>query len=765
MAFSSRTVRVLALVGLFVAAAMAGTASGVIFGFAAEPAEISRLDDYLPNTITRVYGREDSSVGEFASERRLVVSYDDVAPVLREAVVAVEDDAFFEHRGFRPTRMVLALVRDVLSRGVTPGRSTITQQLARNLFRNTIGFSRRPNAIIDTLGWERKIKETLAAVQIEKRYTKEQILTMYLNQIAWGHGAYGAEAASRLYFAKSASDLSLNEAATLAGIIQAPARQSPYADMVVATAHRNLALDRMAEVGYISTEAMEAAKAEPIVTRGQPARPRSVAPYFLEAIRIHLEDRYGSTALYEDGLTVRTGLDLDLQAVANRALDRQIRRIDQLHGYRRPTENVLDDSTTLENYRHARWPRSLLVEDVVPALVMGIDGTTLQVRVGDYLGSIARSGYSWTRQAARDVAAAGDLVAVIVGQVDEEARTFDAALTQVPQVQGAVVAIENGTGQVLALIGGEDFQRSQFNRAIQAQRQVGSLFKPFVVTAAVDRGYTAQSLLDDSPASFDVGPDQPPYEPENYDHEYHGLITLRETIEGSRNVPTIRLMDALGPPAVVEYARNLGISSPLPEFLSVAIGAAEASLIEMVSAYSAFPNQGIRMEPRLVLEVVDREGTTLEQHRPVPREAIRADTAYIVTNLLHGVIQRGTAASARTLDWPLGGKTGTTDDYTDAWFIGFDPDITVGVWIGYDEKRTLGDGQTGTQAALPVWREIMASWIARRRAESPEPPEFLRPSNIVSIETELGEEQFIAGTELSTLVEAARRDAADAPAN
>jgi len=741
------TVRVVGLVALFVVAAVAGTASGIVFAFAGDSAEIEQLDDYLPSTITRVYGRDGATVGEFATERRLIVSYDEIAPVLREAVIAVEDHKFFDHSGFRPTRMAYALVRDVLSSGVTPGGSTITQQLARNLFRDSIGFTRNRDAIIDTSGWERKIRETIAAVQIEKRYTKEQILTMYLNQVAWGWRAYGVEAASRLYFAKPASDLTLNEAATLAGMIQAPARQNPYTDMETAVVHRNSALSRMRTVGYITAEEEEVARAEPIVTRGQPSRTPSVAPYFLESIRIHLEDRYGSDAIFEDGLVVHTGLDVELQAAANRALDRQVRRVDRLHGYRGPLTNVLEDEETLEDYANSSWSGSLAADEVLPALVMGVDAAAIQVRIGSYLGSIPRDGYSWTRRTAGDLVRQGDLVEVIVSAVDEDAGTFTAELTQVPEVQGAVVAIENRTGEVLALIGGEDFVRSQFNRATQAERQVGSLFKPFVATAAIDRGYTTQSLLDDSPASFDVGPDQPPYEPENYDHEYHGMITLRDVLQGSRNVPTIRLMEALGPREVVGYARRLGISSPLPEFLSVAIGAAEASLIEMVSAYSAFPNQGVRMEPRLVLEVTDREGSTLEMHRPAGQEALRADTAYIVTSLLEGAVQSGTAVSARALDWPLGGKTGTTDDYTDAWFIGFDPDITVGVWIGYDQKRSLGNGQTGSQAALPVWREIMASWIERRRAELEEPPDFVRPSNIVTVDTSLGEDIFIAGTE------------------
>jgi len=307
------------------------------------------------------------------------------------------------------------------------------------------------------------------------------------------------------------------------------------------------------------------------------------------------------------------------------------------------------------------------------------------------------------------------------------------------------------------MVGGTNFETSQFNRATQALRQVGSLFKPFVYAAAIDRGYTARSEIDDSPVSFDVGPDQPPYEPKNYDHEYHGMVTLREALEGSRNIPTVQLMQALGPTEVVRYAQQLGITSPLPPYLSVAIGAAEATLLEMASAYSAFPNQGVRMTPLSVLEVVDRDGNTLEQHRSEPHQAIRADTAYITTNLLEGVVQRGTGVGARALDWPLGGKTGTTDDYTDAWFLGFDPDITVGVWVGFDQKRPIGTDQTGAAAALPIWTAVMRAWIDQQRAARPTRPEFPRPGNIVTVATADGPEVFIAGTEPIGL------DAAGAP--
>ncbi|MFO7302715.1 MAG: PBP1A family penicillin-binding protein [Acidobacteriota bacterium] len=732
-----RLLRGFGIVVLFLATAVAGTAGGVLFAFAGDLPEIEALDDYTPGVITRVIGRDGSIVGEFASERRQIIGYDDIPLVLRQAIMAAEDQDFETHGGIHPLLMAWAAVNDVVSTRRTPGRSTITQQLARQLFPESLGFER---------AWIRKIREALVAIQIEKRYTKEEIFTMYCNKVAWGYRTYGVEAASQLYFGKSARDLTLEEAATLAGMLPAPQRLNPYSNMEAALRRRAYTLDRMAEEGYITREEAEAAKARPIVTRGEPTPPPSLSRYFLDGIRTHLEQRYGAQAVDEGGLTVRTGLDPLLQTAANEALDAGLRRLDKLRGFRRPDRNLLDEELDPETWRHPRWPRELSTGVILPAVVLGVEQGDISIRIGAATGTIGTAGYRWTRRRAADLVRRGDIIEARILEIDEETGRFTAELEQPPEIQGAVVALENRTGQILAMVGGSDFSRSQFNRAVQAQRQVGSLFKPFVYAAAIDRGYTAESIIDDSPASFFAGPNQPPYQPRNYDHEYRGPITLRQALAQSRNVPAVRLMEALGPSQVIGYARRMGIQSPLPEYLSVAIGAAEANLLEITSAYSAFPNQGVRMEPLWLLEVLDRDGTVLEQHRPQAHVALRADTAYIMTSMLQSVVQNGTAVSAASLRWPLGGKTGTTDDYTDAWFIGFDPEITVGVWVGYDQKRTIGQGQTGTTAALPIWREIMAKWIEARR-ERGDVPEFERPGNVVTVETASGAEVFIAGTE------------------
>jgi penicillin-binding protein 1A len=742
----TRLVRSFGLVALFVAVAAAGTASGVLFAFAGDLPAIEALDDYSPGVITRVLGRDGSVVGEFATERRQVVTYEQIPEVLRHAIMAAEDQDFMTHGGFHPILMAYAAINDVVRSGRTPGRSTITQQLARQLFPESLGFER---------AWIRKIKEALVAIQIEKRYTKEEILTMYCNKVPWGNRTYGVEAASQLYFGKPARELTLEEAATLAGMLPAPQRLNPYSNIEASARRRAYTLDRMVEEGYVTAEEAAAAKARPIVTRGEPSQPPSISRYFVEMIRTDLEAKYGTQAVYEGGLRVRTGLDPMLQRAANKALDDGLRRIDRQRGFRRPARNILADKGDLDTWRDPRWPRELTEGEIVPALVMEVLGTDIHVRIGRSAGVIERSGYQdWSRRPARDLVRPGDVIEVGIRSIDAETGRFSATLEQMPEVEGALVALDNRTGQILAMVGGVNFVRSQFNRATQAQRQVGSLFKPFVYAAAIDRGYTADSILDDSPASFVAGPNQPPYEPRNYDREYKGPISLRDALAQSRNVPAIRLMEALGPRQVIGYARRMGMTSPIPEVLSVAIGASEATLLEITSAYSAFPNQGIRMEPLSVLEVVDRDGNVLEQHRPQAHEALRADTAYIMTNLLQGVVQRGTAASAASLNWPLGGKTGTTDDYTDAWFVGFDPDITVGVWVGLDQKRPIGNNQTGTYAALPIWRQVMAEWIATRRGQG-DPPDFERPGNIVTTETATGTEVFIAGTEPETPAPAA----------
>jgi len=709
---------------LFVGAALAGTASGVLFAYSDDLPAISALDAYRPDTITRVLGNDGSTVGEFATERRVVLRYDEIPPLMRQAVLSAEDSGFFEHFGLSITGLARAAVTNVVEMRKAGGASTLTQQLARKLF------------LTDQKTWERKVKELLLSVQIEKRYTKEEIFTLYCNQMYFGHGAYGVEAAAQLYFGKPVKEVAVEEAALIAGILQGNVRQSPYVNMSAAVRRRNYTLDRMATEGFITAAAAAEAKTRPIVTRGDPARESSFAPYYVEEVRKHLEARYGAQQLYESGLTVTTPLDPRLQRIATRALDAGLRRVDKRRtGFRRAQLKAVASGAEIATYRHERWNRPMAAGDIVPAIVERVDAAGrapghATLRIGALNAELTRESFQWTRRTyAAQIVGEGDLVDVELLTVDGTTGTATVRLEQTPLLEGAVVAVENRTGHVLAMVGGFSFQRSKFNRATQAMRQIGSTFKPILYTAAIDRGLTPATMLVDEPHAFEVGTGQPLYEPRNYDGKFDGPLTLRTALERSRNVPAVLVMEMLGPAQVAPYATRFGLPGELPPYLSSALGAGESTLLALTSAYSAFPNHGVRMEPAQVLSVSDREGVTLEEHTPVARDAIRADTAYVMTSLLRGVVQRGTAASAAALKWPLAGKTGTVNDYTDAWFVGFDPEITLGVWLGHDEKKPIGNGETGTTAALPIWIDIMRGWLEDRDREHP--PEFEAPGNIV----------------------------------
>jgi len=704
---------------------MLGIVSGVLFAYAGDLPQVSALDNYSPSTITRIYASGGQVIGEFATQRRVVVGYDDINPILRQAIIATEDAEFDRHFGINIWRMVVAAVVDLAERRRAQGASTLTQQLARNL-KEQFGLTNEKSL-------ERKIREIILAIQIEKRYTKKEIFTIYCNQMYLGHGAYGVEAASRLYFQKSNKQLSLEEAALVAGIFQIPERQSPFVDMKRATQRRNVVLQRMADERYITQAQADASKQKAIVTRGQPNQPPGIAPFFVEEVRKHLERQYGAKVLYENGLAVRTTLDTTLQDTANKALEHGLRTIDKRHGYRKPKRNIVAEGHTIDGFKDERWNRPIAPGDVVPAIVVSAPKTgAARVRIGRYRADVGKEGFAWTRRtSAADLFKPGDLIDVAVTKLDEAAGTATVTLEQTPLVEGALLAIDNRTGQIKAMVGGWSFNRSKFNRAVQAYRQMGSTFKPIVYTAAIDRGFTPTSILIDSPVTYAAGNGQT-YSPHNYDHRFEGAITLRWALEESRNVPAIKMMDTLGPKNVLEYAKRFGFEEEFPPYLPIALGAGDGTLLEVTSAYSTFPNQGVRMKPFDVLTVKDRNGNLLEENRGEPSDVIRADTAFVMTNLLRGVLVRGTAIRAASLasQWPLAGKTGTVDDNTDAWFIGFDPDITVGVWVGLDEKKSMGGQEQGALAALPIWMEFMKAYIDGR-PDKDDPPEFAAPGNIV----------------------------------
>ena len=504
------------IVALFIVVAMLGVISGVMFAYAGDLPQVSALDNYSPSTITRIYASGGQVIGEFATQRRVVVGYDEINPVLRQAIIATEDAEFDRHFGVNIWRIFVAAVTDVVERRRAQGASTLTQQLARNL-KEQFGLTNEKS-------FERKVREAILAIQIEKRYTKKEIFTIYCNQMYLGHGAYGVEAASRLYFNKSNKQLSLEEAALIAGIFQTPERQSPFVDMKRATQRRNVVLQRMADERYITQAQADAAKQKPIVTRGQPNQPPGIAPFFVEEVRKHLERQYGAKVLYENGLSVTTTLDAGLQDLANqRARARAARATTSATagGGRRATSSpsITRSTRSRTTAGTGRWRSAT---SCPPSSSRRRRPARRALRIGRYHADLDRDGYAWTRRtSAADLFKPGDLIDVAITKLDEATGTATVTLEQTPLAEGALVAIDNRTGQIKAMVGGWSFSRSKFNRAVQAYRQLGSTFKPIVYTAAIDRGFTPSSIIIDAPVSYAAGNGQI-YSPHNYDHKFLG---------------------------------------------------------------------------------------------------------------------------------------------------------------------------------------------------------------------------------------------------
>ena len=742
------TLRRVVVTALFAATVIGGALLGVFFAFESDLPQVTSLEDFKPNIITQVFANDGSVIGEFAIEKRVVVAFQDIPPVLRNAIVAVEDADFWKHIGINFWRIPGAALANLRSGRYSQGFSTLTMQLTRLLF---LTPEKTP---------ERKIKEVILAFQIEKNFTKEEILTLYCNQIYFGNGNYGVEAASRFLFGKAVKDVTLEEAALVAGIAQSPMRQSPIENPERALQRRNHVLDRMAEEKYVSREEAEAAKAKPIALRLR-RDPPSVAPHFVEEVRKYLEREYGSQRIYQGGLRVYTTLDPKAQRAALRAVRTGLRAIDRrARGFVKPEASALGpDGLLPEPLRLDEWDWPFGEGDVVRGVVIASDRLSAVVQVGGYRGRLLPADVAWTRRASvSDALPRGAIAPFRIVALSDVAGRREARLQleQEPKVEGALIAIDVHTGAVRAMVGGYDFEKSKFNRATQALRQVGSAFKPIVYAAALETlGYTPATILIDSPLSFPNQWDGSVWSPQNYDGVFQGPIPLRRAVEQSRNIPAVRTLQAVGIEKGIEYARRLGLSSELPPYLPIALGAGEATLAEMTAAFGTFANQGLRMRPFLIDRITDREGNVIEQTLPRATDALRADTAFILTSLLRGVADHGTAARARRLRRPIAGKTGTTNDFTDAWFIGYEPSLAAGVWVGFDEKKdSLGPRADGGTIALPIWMEFWAAVMSERPIE-----EYPIPGNVVFVPVdEMGHpgapgapgvhmEAFVAGTE------------------
>jgi penicillin-binding protein 1A len=700
------------LLGLLVlAAALVGATAGLLLVYSTDLPQVEDLEHYRPGSITELYDDQGRIIGTFALQRRVVASYDDYPQVLRDALISTEDKDFFRHSGINVWRIAGAAYRDIESGGKVQGASTLTMQLARNLF------------LSPDRSFHRKIQESLLAIQIERRFTKPQIFTLYANQIFLGHGAYGFESASEYYFSKPAKKLTLDEAALLAGLPKAPQYYSPILHPDRALKRRNLVVNALLEDGKITAQQATEAKAKPLQLNVQ-RDPNSLAPYFVEELRRYLENKYGSDQVHEGGLRVYTSLDMDLQKIANRSVLNGVAAYERRHGWKGHLPNVLSGDMTLDRYEHPDWDSDPEVEDYLHALVTGASAGSATVRFGHYRATLSQPDAAWTGKKIQDILKPGDLCYVKVQSLAGDGAHV--SLEQDSGAQGALVAIDNATGEIKAMVGGRDFNESKFNRATQALRQVGSSFKPYVYTAVIDQGGSPDDTVLDAPITFETG--TTPYTPHNYDDKFEGTITLRRALAQSRNIPTLRLADRLGIKTVIDYARRFGITSNLPAYLPVALGAAEVTLLEQTSAYSVFPNDGVRLTPRYITKVTDYEGRVLEENFPEVKDAISSRTARVMTSMLEEVVQHGTAVSAASTKLPLAGKTGTTNDFTDAWFVGFSPAMTCGVWIGYDEKKSLGAKESGAHAALPMWIEFMKTALAGKDPGSFQPAPIIPPS-------------------------------------
>jgi penicillin-binding protein 1A len=701
---------------LLTVAVLFGIVTGLLLVYSVDLPQIEDLERYRPIDSTELMDVHGKVVGSFAMQRRVVVSYNDFAPVLRQAVISVEDKSFEDHWGVNSFRMVGAVVRDLASGSRSQGASTITMQLARNLF------------LSSDRTFSRKIQEILLSMQIEHHFTKPQIFTLYGNQIYLGHGMYGFEAASQYYFGKHASELNLTEAALLAGIPKSPSNYSPVLNPAHALKRRNLVLTEMEHDHILTAEQAEQARNAPLGLH-LTAVTNTEAPWFVEEIRRTLEKQYGSEQVHEGGLRVYTGMDLALQQAAARAVARGLNEYEHRHGWRGHLLNVTAAGGNINTFQHPDWAMPVHAGEYVHALVTFVLPGQVSLKIGDRPASINPEGWKWTgNKSAKDFLKQGDIVYVHIPEAAQRAAIWQVELEQDSGAQAALFAMDNATGDVLAMVGGRDFQLSQFNRATQAARQTGSSFKPYVYTAAIEDGVRPEDRVEDTPVTFETAGG--PYTPHNYDDKYLGAMSVLAAFADSRNIPALRLAARVGIRKVIAVARRFGITGTIPAYLPVALGSADVTLQQQVAAYSVFPNGGMLISPRMVRRVTTPEGRVLQDDNPDVKDATSQQTAQTMLALLREVVTGGTAASAAQLKHPLGGKTGTTNDFTDAWFVGFSPSVTAGVWVGYDDRESLGEKETGAKAALPIWIDFMRAVVAAHPGEQFAVPTKPAPSLI-----------------------------------
>ncbi|MBI4844578.1 MAG: PBP1A family penicillin-binding protein [Nitrospirae bacterium] len=709
----------------------AGLGIGAVLAVIEGIPDIEEIKGYTPAEGTKVYADDDTLIGELKIEKGIHASLKEIPEYLIRAVVSVEDSNFWAHKGIDYLAIMRALAKDVIAGRIKEGASTITQQLAKVIFLT-------PEKTVI-----RKIKEVALAFRLEKNLTKEEILELYLNKIYFGHGAYGVKMASRAYFGKSASDLTLAEAAMICGVIKAPGDYSPYNNIDRAKKRQYIVLKRMNEEGYITKEEMDEAFNQPLHLSS--VRQDGYGPsYFLEFIRKYLEEKYGTDAVYKGGMKVYTTLNKDMQAAAEAALKKGLEELDKRQGFRGPIghKDIIPEKASGEEKKFD----SVVMEpgDVMSAMVIKVSESEAVVKAKGMAGRIMLDDAAWAAKLVtaegktirnfnilklNKILSPGDIITVRVKRVNEREVFF--ALDQEPRVQGALFAMEPSTGYVRALAGGYDFTKSEFNRAVFARRQAGSALKPFIYAAAMDSGFTPASVIIDEPIIYE-NKEFGDWTPMNYDKKYRGATRLREALTHSMNIVTIKLLQAIGVKKAVSFMQAMGLNGPFPHNLTLALGSISLSPLEITSAFATFANEGVRMEPITVKYITDNRGSTIENNRPRGERVISPQTAFLATSMLEDVVNQGTGRRAKALNRPVAGKTGTTNDYKDAWFVGYTTELAAGVWVGFDDQHTLGRDETGSKAASPVWVDFMKEALNIMYPSGDEGRPFPVPDGIVT---------------------------------
>jgi penicillin-binding protein 1A len=729
------------LLGLFLVICGAGAGLVLYYSISKDLPKITSLADYHPSIITTVYADDNRKIAEFFKERRIVIPLKEMPRTLIDAFVAAEDSRFYKHQGIDFISIVRAFFKNLEAGTIVQGGSTITQQVTKSFL------------LTPERSYKRKLKEAILAYRIDKAFSKEDILYLYLNQIYLGHGAYGVQAASENYFGKSVKDLNLAECAILAGLPQAPSRYSPFRYPERAKQRQIYVLNRMVAEAYINNiQATEAINTELDI---KPRRNIYIeeVPFYTEHVRRHLEKKYGKEALYTQGLQVYAAVNLEMQKIAREEIQKGLFDLDKREGYRGPLEHIKPEE--IESYSQTlqvELDKKPLTEGATAkGVVIAVNDRkkTVAVRLGNDRGTIALKDMSWARKPDPEVAyykvklkrpsqalAVGDVIQVKVKGQEKKKEKWILALEQMPIAQSALMSIETGTGLVKAMIGGRDFRQTQFNRATQSRRQPGSAFKPVIYSAALDKVYedpkkiyTPATVIIDSAIVYTDEERDHTWKPRNYKKTFYGPTLLRKALAKSRNLVTIKILQDIGVDYAIKYAAKLGIESNLSRDLSIALGSSGISLLELLRTYSVFANQGYLVEPVFVLKVVDRNGNVLEEMSPERKKVIEKSTAYIMTSLLEGVVQHGTGRRIKALKRPAAGKTGTTNNLFDAWFVGYTPEYITGVWVGLDEEAPMGDGETGSRAASPIWLGFMKRALEGKPVQvfqAPEGVEFAK---------------------------------------